>query len=142
MNTAELLSRLEKVQGGNNGQYSARCPAHDDRGPSLSIKDNGDGRLLLHCFAGCETEDVLAAIGLGFVDVMPERTDHRIAPRGRPLPPLSLVLADLIHELTTAQIILERSWGCCAEDDVRLERAAELVSAGRRVVEKYQGRYS
>ena len=55
-----LLSRLEKVQPIGNDRYKALCPAHDDRSPSLVIKFDGD-RLLLHCFSGCETADVLGA---------------------------------------------------------------------------------
>lgn len=48
------------------GRWSAggglcRCPAHDDRSPSLSVRP-GRTRLLLHCFAGCTASDVLAAI--------------------------------------------------------------------------------
>ena len=35
-----------------------RCPAHDDNNPSLSIKETSDGKLLLHCFAGCSFEDI------------------------------------------------------------------------------------
>lgn len=38
-----------------------RCPAHDDRTPSLSVRA-GERRLLFHCFAGCETADVLRAL--------------------------------------------------------------------------------
>ncbi|MGR3782202.1 MAG: DUF7146 domain-containing protein [Albimonas sp.] len=45
---------------GRNG--SCRCPAHRDRVPSLSVSDGRDGRLLLHCFAGCDFRDVLAAL--------------------------------------------------------------------------------
>jgi hypothetical protein len=68
-----LLSRLEKVQSIGNGRYKALCPAHDDRSPSLAIKDD-DGRLLLHCFCGCDTADVLGAIGLTFADIMPNKS--------------------------------------------------------------------
>ena len=69
-----LLSRLEKVQRIGNDRYKAICPAHDDRSPSLAIKDDGD-RLLLHCFSGCQTIDVLGAIGLNFSDIMPDKAD-------------------------------------------------------------------
>jgi hypothetical protein len=41
---------------------SACCPAHDDHTPSLSITDGSDGRLLLHCFAGCSFRDIHAAL--------------------------------------------------------------------------------
>ena len=44
--------------------WSACCPAHDDPQPSLSIGEGRDGRVLLKCFAGCRTEDVLQELGL------------------------------------------------------------------------------
>ena len=68
-----LLSSLEKVQSIGNNRYKALCPAHDDRSPSLAIKDKSD-RVLLHCFSGCETKDVLGAIGLTFADIMPNKS--------------------------------------------------------------------
>lgn len=70
-NLNNVLSRLDKVQRIGNDRYKAICPAHDDRSPSLAIKDDG-GRLLLHCFSGCDTSDVLGAIGLSFADIMPD----------------------------------------------------------------------
>ena len=76
-----LISRLRKVRRTGNGQFIACCPAHDDRSPSLSIRDVGDGRILLNCLAGCATEDVLGAIGMTFEDIMPPKPiDHRVAP--------------------------------------------------------------
>lgn len=63
-----VLDRLEGVRRGGKGRYMARCPAHPDRRPSLSVRD-GETRVLLHCFAGCQTEDVLAALGLGWRDL-------------------------------------------------------------------------
>jgi len=47
-----------------SGGWIDRCPGHDDRTPSLSIKLAPDGRLLLHCHAGCRFEDILAAAGI------------------------------------------------------------------------------
>ncbi len=73
-NLNTLLSRLDKVQRIGNDRYKAICPAHDDRNPSLAIKDDG-GRLLLHCFSGCQTIDVLGAIGLDFADIMPNKVE-------------------------------------------------------------------
>ena len=71
-NLDKLLSCLDKVKRIGDGKYKAICPAHDDRSPSLAIKSDGD-RLLLHCLAGCETIDVLSAIGLDFSDLMPDK---------------------------------------------------------------------
>src|SRR5436190_17742896 len=42
--------------------YVARCPAHDDRNPSLSIRDGNDGTLWLTCHAGCDRRDIRAAL--------------------------------------------------------------------------------
>lgn len=50
---------------------SARCPAHDDHKPSLSIGQGEDGRVLIHCHAGCSPADVLAAVGLRPADLFP-----------------------------------------------------------------------
>ncbi len=49
-----VLSRLTKVNKVNGG-YMARCPAHEDRTPSLSVTER-DGRVLVNCFAGCPTD--------------------------------------------------------------------------------------
>jgi putative DNA primase/helicase len=54
-----LVGRLAGRWGGNGGM--CRCPAHDDRRPSLSVRP-GRTRLLLHCFAGCSAAEVLRAL--------------------------------------------------------------------------------
>ncbi len=66
-----LLERLERVKATGPGRWSACCPAHDDKSPSLAIRELGDERVLLHCFTGCSTADVLAAVGLEFADLFP-----------------------------------------------------------------------
>ena len=42
-----LLNGLDGIRETGHGKYAARCPAHDERSPSLAIKDCGDGRVLL-----------------------------------------------------------------------------------------------
>jgi hypothetical protein len=42
--------------------WTAHCLAHDDRNPSLSIREGYDGKVLVHCFAGCEQKAVLNAL--------------------------------------------------------------------------------
>lgn len=49
--------------------WRARCPAHDDRQPSLSISEGADGRVLLHCHAGCSTESICQSLGLSVSDL-------------------------------------------------------------------------
>src|SRR5215212_4312929 len=42
----------------------ALCPAHDDRDPSLSVKEGDDGCVLINCFTGCAFQNVIAALDL------------------------------------------------------------------------------
>src|SRR5687768_13298034 len=63
-----FISRLEGVRRTGNGRYVARCPAHADRSPSLSLKATDNGDVLLHCFASCEFGDIIAALGLTAAD--------------------------------------------------------------------------
>lgn len=67
MKAEDVLGRLEHVTGGK-GKWMACCPAHQDRSPSLAINE-ADDRILVHCFAGCETSDVIAALGLTVSDL-------------------------------------------------------------------------
>tara|TARA_B110000008_G_scaffold36796_1_gene33321 strand:+ start:762 stop:1601 length:840 start_codon:yes stop_codon:yes gene_type:complete len=48
----------------NGHGYIDRCPAHEDKNPSLSINYGADGKLLLHCFAGCSFEEIINAAGI------------------------------------------------------------------------------
>lgn len=64
-----ILSGLNKVRNRGNGAWMACCPAHNDKNPSLSIKETPDGDVLMHCFAGCGVDDVLDALGLELADL-------------------------------------------------------------------------
>ena len=57
-----VLNRLNRVSSAGNG-FSACCPAHDDETPSLSVTQKDD-KILVHCHAGCDVEEVVSAIGL------------------------------------------------------------------------------
>lgn len=72
--TAEtLLNRLEKVKRTGENRWVARCPAHDDKHPSLAVREMPDGRVLVKCFAGCGFDAIVAAAGLEPSDLFPER---------------------------------------------------------------------
>ncbi|WP_276981779.1 DUF3987 domain-containing protein [Ferrimicrobium acidiphilum] len=80
------MSALQKVLGAlsdhgstikpNRGQYLAQCPAHDDHNPSLSAAQ-GDKGVLLHCFAGCQTDAILDALGLTPADLSDDAPDRK-----------------------------------------------------------------
>ncbi len=72
-NVHALLARLDKVRENGPGRWLACCPAHQDRSPSLAVRETPDGILLVKCFAECPTADVLAAIGLELKDLFPQR---------------------------------------------------------------------
>ena len=63
-----VLARLDGVTRAGKS-YKALCPAHGDKTPSLSVKECDDGRVLLHCFAGCGIGEIVAAMGLRMADL-------------------------------------------------------------------------
>jgi DNA primase len=67
MNAQDVLDRLKKVTG-SKGKWMACCPAHQDKSPSLAVTE-ADDRVLVHCFSGCDTQNVTAAIGLNVADL-------------------------------------------------------------------------
>jgi hypothetical protein len=75
-----FVSRLGKVRG-RNGSWTAQCPAHDDKSPSLSVRETEDGRVLVHCFGGCAVHDVVGAVGMDMTDLFPpddKRKDYPV----------------------------------------------------------------
>src|SRR5215472_12614979 len=67
--TAEaLLGSLESVRSRGVGRWSARCPAHPDKSPSLSVTE-GEKGLLLRCFAGCTIKEITEKLGLRVSDL-------------------------------------------------------------------------
>ena len=68
---ANFLDRLDGVkQAGDD--YAAKCPSHEDRRSSLSVSTGEDGRVLLHCHAGCESKAIVEAVGLRLRDLFPD----------------------------------------------------------------------
>jgi hypothetical protein len=88
--TAESIAKAlggRKVGGG----WMARCPAHEDREPSLSIQEADDGKVLIYCHAGCDQAQVIAALrwrGLWAEQVRPRGRSNgsqlRRAPNNKP----------------------------------------------------------
>lgn len=77
----ELVDLVGTLQGRWTGQTAlCRCPAHNDRTPSLSLRQ-GDRGILVHCYAGCTREDVLRELG----QIVP--TGHYQPPKGQRMPP-------------------------------------------------------
>ena len=131
-----LLSRLEGIIPAGEGKWYARCPAHADRSPSLSIRDTGD-KLLLHCFAGCDATDILTAIGLTWADLYPDpwecawkrpneaaqKTVKRLQAASDPLEIERTILLIAAAQLRAGQPL-------SLEDAARVEVARQRVQAG------------
>jgi len=70
----KLLQRLQKVKQKSQNQWTACCPAHDDKNPSLGIKLCDDGKILLHCFSEqCPVDYIVSSIGMELEDLFPPR---------------------------------------------------------------------
>ncbi len=81
---ARVIGLLESAKKESPGQWIAKCPTHDDSTASLAVTQGEDGRVLLYCGAGCDTKDVLGALGLKFSDLSPQKerkpvSSHRTA---------------------------------------------------------------
>ncbi len=72
-----LFAKLEKVKRTGQGKWLACCPAHNDKSPSLAIKETDDGKILVHCFSGCSVDEILSAVGLSFEDLMPDNPTYK-----------------------------------------------------------------
>ncbi|MFN7323051.1 MAG: CHC2 zinc finger domain-containing protein [bacterium] len=83
-NLEGILGKLKKVRG-NNGRYTACCPAHQDRSPSLAITEKEDGTILMHCFGGCSVQQIADALAIDLTQLFPSQRDpvSGSAPRRR-----------------------------------------------------------
>ena len=88
-----VLGLFENVKrSGKDGQYMAKCPAHDDRANSLAIKLTGDGRVMLHCFAGtCDINMICQSVGITIDDLFPDKKIDILKPAGKLYNPYAVV---------------------------------------------------
>jgi len=76
MSFDEVLAKFPDAK--RNGQgYVAKCPAHEDRSPSLSVTEGHDGATLVKCHAGCDTESVCRAAGIALADLFVKKPAPR-----------------------------------------------------------------
>ena len=76
----ELLSRLNNVKRKGTRQSVACCPAHDDKTPSLQVGMTDEGKVLLHCFAGCPPLSIVHALGMSLGDLFPDGLEDNRPP--------------------------------------------------------------
>jgi hypothetical protein len=130
-----LLSQLQRVRQTSPCTWTASCPAHEDKDPSLSIRALSDGRLLIHDFAGCSASEVVGAVGMELADLMgPRRADTPDGPGGHgPGPPAwrtKNLLAEAAHEALIVAIAMESQW---RGEDLSLEDEDRVFEAVQRL---------
>lgn len=65
----KVISRLDEVSESRSGEYTARCPAHDDKNPSLSVARGDQQPVVFNCHAGCTPKEIVSALGLDWGDI-------------------------------------------------------------------------
>lgn len=130
MSADQLLAQLESVRRSGQGRWAAKCPSHKDRTASLSIRELDDGRVLVHCFAGCSVHDVLSATGLDMADLYPEKPIHHGRPERRPFPAIDALRAisfEALVVLVSAGAVLSGTFS--QSDRQRLSVAVERIQS-------------
>lgn len=134
----KLICRLDQAEQLGNGRWLACCPAHDDRKPSLSIRETADGILLIKCWSGCSAAEILDAVGLRLKDLFPQNKADQSPLCVHQRFPAVDVLAAIDHELLivaqAAHIIAERS--LTDEERDRLSLASSRIHAAAREVHR------
>ena len=106
----KILQSLESVKKTGPDKWVARCPAHDDKRPSLSIREAEDHKVLLKCWSGCGVAEIGSALGLSLADLFPgdrrSLKENGTGPMRRPFDYRD-ALTGIAHEATVARLIVE-----------------------------------
>jgi hypothetical protein len=99
---------------GQAHKFSALCPAHEDRSPSLHCMEGREQKAVVQCFAGCRYDQIAEAIGLCVKDLFPHRGPfyfprRRIVLKKKPRVPAPVGL--ILNAITTAGL----EYRCCPE---------------------------
>lgn len=142
MSAAALLDHLKGVRRCGPNRWVASCPAHEDKTPSLSIRELDDGRLLVHCFGkDCSFEDIVAGAGVDVAEMFPPAPPRAEGYRRdrRPFLPAD-VFQIAKHEIAVASLIACDMHARKAVSDADYERL--LIAAGRleRIADTAYGR--
>ncbi len=106
---AEIVGLLETAgcspKLGREGQWSAKCPVHDDRIPSLRLKEGDDGRVLLYCHAGCTLEAIVGALGVPMTALFANAPQESQRPAQRVRKPTAIDPDDTKYGIVPACLI-------------------------------------
>ena len=133
-----LLAQLRNVRHVGPLKWQASCPAHEDRAPSLALREMADGRVLLHCFGGCSPDGVVGAVGMTLADLMPDRIDHYPQRVPRPFSGDD-ALRCLVAETTVIALVLSDLMEGREQSDADLERLCQAASKLAQATEYVHG---
>ncbi len=129
MSADKLLSLLHGVRRTGESRWISRCPSHQDRSPSLAIKELPDGRILVHDFSGCSAAEILAAVGLTLQDLFPERlTASSCAAERRPFHAIDVLRCIAFEALVVSIAATNLAQGTTLPES---DRKRLLVAASR-----------
>lgn len=130
-NLEPFLSKLEKVRPNGRGCYTACCPAHHDKHPSLAIRQTGDGKILLKCFGGCSAYEIVNAVGLSLTDLFPSKDSAYSTQIKNPFPAAAVLRCIQFEALVVATAACNIANGMKLSDDdlQRLVTAASRIGA-------------
>lgn len=135
MTAEKLLDRLEGAKKRGHDKWMARCPAHDDRGPSLSVCELPDGRVLVHCFAGCSADEIVTAAGLKIDDLFPPRDIQHAPPERRAFP-----AADALRGIAfEALVVVAAASAMIAGEPIAATDRERLLLASSRIQDALRG---
>ena len=125
-----LLPLLQSAKPSGKNRWMARCPAHEDKYPSLSVRRFDDDAISVKCFSGCTTAEILSAVGLNPSDLFPQNELPRDYPFQRPRTksiPYLEILTNLREDLLALSVgfgKLKQGHLLTLEDLERLDTAA------------------
>ena len=144
MTASELVGSLESVRARGPNKWGARCPAHADKSPSLSIREGDDGRLLVHCFAGCTIDEITSALGLRVSDLFTDATISRGQRAPNTIPRIDRRAIAFHFEICALDLRLRaekifraaRTYDVADLDEPSLDRLMRAVTSGYADIER------
>lgn len=83
MHLDEIIRYFDKPKPNGTSSYMVRCPCHDDKQQSLSVTEK-NGKILINCFAGCHSHDILWAAGLKESDLFNNDSPNVVSSSDKP----------------------------------------------------------
>lgn len=127
-----LLDRLTGIRQTGPDRWLAHCPAHDDRSPSLNLREIEDGTVLVKCWAGCGADAIVKSVGLSLRDLFPggRPPEIKYAPGHIPRVPLREVVETACTEAMILYLAYQQvsdGYALDKQDALRVDQAGHVI---------------